>query len=98
MTPKTTIAVRILDHEYQVRCEEAEVNELIASAHEIDERMRDVRAGGKVFGLDRIAVIAALNIAHENLSLRTNLGAVNDGVGRLTGQIDEALADLKAEG
>ena len=98
MTTKTTIAVRILDHEYQVRCEETEMNGLIASAHELDERMRDVRAGGKVFGLDRIAVIAALNIAHENLHLRTSLGAVNDGVGRLTGQIDEALADLKAEG
>ena len=51
--PKTTIAVEILDHEYQVRCDEGEVNDLIASARLLDTRMRDVHDGGKVFGLDR---------------------------------------------
>ena len=93
--PKTTIAVQILDHEYQVRCDEVEVNELIASARQLDARMRDVHEGGKVFGLDRIAVIAALNIAHDNLRLRNQLDAVNGDVSKLTGRVEGALTELQ---
>ena len=92
---KTTIAVEILDHEYQVRCDEIEVNDLIASARHLDERMRDVHDGGKVFGLDRIAVIAALNIAHDNLRLRKALEAVDGDVTKLTGRVESALAKLQ---
>ena len=93
--PKTTIAVDILDHEYQVRCDEIEVNDLIASAHHLDERMRDVLDAGKVFGLDRIAVIAALNIAHDNLRLQKALDAVNGDVTKLTGRVQGALTKLQ---
>ena len=92
---KTTIAVEILDHEYQVRCDEIEVNDLIASARDLDERMRDVHDGGKVFGLDRIAVIAALNIAHDNLRLRNQLEALNGDVAKLTGRVEGALEKLQ---
>lgn len=92
---KTTIAVEILDHEYQVRCDEIEVNDLIASAHHLDARMRDVHDAGKVFGLDRIAVIAALNIAHDNLRLRNQLEALNGDVAKLTGRVEGALAKLQ---
>lgn len=88
---KTTIAVQIVDHEYQVRCERGEVNDLIASAQELDARMREVRNGGTAFGLDRIAVIAALNIANDNLRLRQRLDALHDDVARLTGRVEDAL-------
>ena len=93
--PKTTIAVEILDHEYQVRCDEGEVNDLIASARQLDARMRDVHDGGKVFGLDRIAVIAALNIAHDNLRLRNQLDALNGDLSKLTGRVEGALSELQ---
>lgn len=92
---KTTIAVEILDHEYQVRCDEIEVNDLIASAHHLDERMRDVHDGGKVFGLDRIAVIAALNMAHDNLRLQKALDALNGDVAKLTDRVEGAITKLQ---
>ena len=95
--PKTTIAVEILDHEYQVRCDEIEVNDLIASARDLDARMRDVHDGGKVFGLDRIAVIAALNIAHDNLRLRNQLDALVGDVATLTGRVEGALTELQPD-
>lgn len=95
--PKTTIAVQILDHEYQVRCDEVEVNDLITSAHHLDGRMREVHDGGKVFGLDRIAVIAALNIAHDNLRLRKALDAMNSDVATLTGRVEGALTKLQPD-
>lgn len=93
--PKTTISVQILDHEYQVRCDEADVNDLIASARGLDERMREVHDGGKVFGLDRIAVIAALNIAHDNLRLRNQLDALNGDLSKLTVRVEGALTELQ---
>ena len=93
--PKTTISVQILDHEYQVRCDEADVNDLIASARGLDERMREVHDGGKVFGLDRIAVIAALNIAHDNLRLRNQLDALNGDLSKLTVRVEGVLTELQ---
>ena len=96
-TVKTTIAVQILDHEYQVRCDRREVEDLMASAHELDARMREVRDGGTAFGPDRIAVIAALNIANDNLRLRTHLDALHDNVARLTGRVEDALHAIEPE-
>lgn len=93
--PKTTISVQILDHEYQVRCDETDVNDLIASARGLDERMREVHDGGKVFGLDRIAVIAALNIAHDNLRLHNQLDALNGDLSKLTVRVEGALTELQ---
>lgn len=94
--PKTTIAVEILDHEYQVRCDEGDANALIASARQLDARMRDVHDGGKVFGLGRIAVITALNIAHDNLRLRSRLDALDGDLSKLTSRVEGALTELKA--
>lgn len=69
---RLTVAVRILDREYEVRCAEDEVAGLKASASELDGRMRAIRDGRKVAGTDRVAIMAALNLAHENLQLRSN--------------------------
>ena len=93
----TTITVQILDHDYQVRCGQGEVEDLMASAKELDARMRKARSDANVHGLDRIAVTAALNIAHDNLGLRKRLRAVDNDVGELTDRVAAALADLKSE-
>ncbi len=61
----TPVRVRILDKEYQVACKPEEESELRDSAQLLDERMREIRQTGRVIGTDRIAVMAALNIAHE---------------------------------
>ncbi len=66
------VIVKILDKEYRVACQDSEQDGLLASAHYLDQKMRDIRQNGKVIGTDRIAVIAALNIAHELLQLQEN--------------------------
>lgn len=65
-----TVAVGILGKEYQVACPAEQHAELLLSARYLDEQMRAIRATGKVIGLERIAVMAALNIAHELLRTR----------------------------
>jgi cell division protein ZapA len=66
--PTIPVTVRILDKEYRVACEEGEQDELFASARFLDRRMREIRNSGKVIGTERIAVMAALNLAHELLA------------------------------
>jgi cell division protein ZapA len=65
------VTVRILDKEYQVACTEDERLALLESAELLNSKMREIRAAGKVVGLDRIAVMAALNLSHEVLLTRT---------------------------
>ena len=67
---QTTVSVTILDKEYQVACPADEVDALRISARHLDLRMQEIRASGKVFGLDRIAVMAALNMANELIKSR----------------------------
>jgi cell division protein ZapA len=61
------VTVRIMDKEYRVTCEKNEIEALQKAALHLDDKMREIRANGKVLGADRIAVMAALNIAHEFL-------------------------------
>ena len=64
------VTVRILEKEYQISCPPEERAALLDSAEFLNARMREIRDGGKVVGLDRIAVIAALNMANELLRMR----------------------------
>ena len=59
--------VRILDKEYRVACGEDEKQSLLETARFLDGRMREIRNAGKVVGTERIAVMAALNLAYEIL-------------------------------
>ena len=72
MTDRTVrVSVRILEKEYQVACLPEERTELLDSAEHLNAKMREIRDGGNVVGLDRIAVMAALNLAHELLKIRS---------------------------
>jgi cell division protein ZapA len=64
------VSVRILDKEYFVSCPKEERGDLIDSAAFLNSRMKEIRDTGKVVGADRIAVMAALNIANEMLRQR----------------------------
>ena len=77
----TRVSVRLLDREYQVACPADERSDLLDSAEYLDTRMREVRDGGKVVGLDRIAVISALNLANELIKLRRNGSVVDSDLG-----------------
>lgn len=61
------VTVHILEKEYRVVCPREEEPGLLSSAQFLDEKMREIRSGGKIIGTDRIAVMAALNLAHELL-------------------------------
>ncbi|WP_305909539.1 cell division protein ZapA [Methylomarinum sp. Ch1-1] len=59
------VSITILGKEYKIACEEEEKDTLIRSAQDLDKKMRAIRDTGKVNSPDRIAVMAALNLAHE---------------------------------
>lgn len=61
------IAVKILGKDYQVACPEDQTHRLIDAALLLDSKMKEIKASGRVIGLERIAVMAALNLAHELL-------------------------------
>ena len=65
------VQVRILDREYRVACQPGEEEALLASARFLDQKMREIKSSGKVIGNDRIAVMVALNLAHELLEQRS---------------------------
>jgi len=62
---QNTVTVTILDKDYQVACPPDQERELVSAARHLDEAMRDIRATGKVIGLERVAIMAALNMSHE---------------------------------
>ena len=64
------VNVKILDKEYQVSCKADEKADLLDSAELLNQRMREIRESGKVTGTDRIAVMAALNMANELIQAR----------------------------
>ena len=61
------ITIRILEKEYHVSCPAEEKASLLASVELLNGKMREIRDSGKVIGLDRIAIMAALNLANELL-------------------------------
>jgi cell division protein ZapA len=75
------VAVRILDKEFFVACPAEERADLLQSAAYLNGKMREIRDTGKVVGLDRIAVIAALNMANELVKLRGRDEQVTELVG-----------------
>lgn len=62
--------VNIMGREFRVACPEEEQKELLEAVDYLDRKMREIRDSGKVLGIERIAIMAALNIAHEFLTMR----------------------------
>ncbi|MEE8237940.1 MAG: cell division protein ZapA [Gammaproteobacteria bacterium] len=75
------VSIRILEKEYQVACPANEKADLLASAELLNEKMREIRDSGKVVGLDRVAVMAALNMANELLQRTDEDRELKDIVG-----------------
>ena len=92
-----TVIVKLLDKEYQVACPPGQREALTRSAGYLDQQMRKIRSNGKVIGLERIAVMAALNITNEFLQQDNSAEASNltaTGGSQLKGlndTLDEAL-------
>ena len=95
MSQPNTVTVKILDKEYQVACPEEQEAELIASARYLDKQMRGIRDTGKVIGLERISVMAALNISFELLQAAHQNEPPAESVAHLNRKLDDALYDLR---
>lgn len=100
MSQAHTVTVKILDKDYQVACPEDQEAELVVSAKYLDKQMRSIRETGKVIGLERIAVMAALNISYE--LLQASEGSATDrpapepsAVDNLNRKLDDALYQLR---
>jgi len=91
-----TIEVSILGRSYRVSCEDGEREALMKAVAYLDEKMGEIKQSGKVSGTDRIAVMAALNIAHELLSTKIGTGFdVGDAkrrIGSIEAKLDAVLA------
>ena len=64
----STINIKILDKDFQVSCPEDKQDDLLIAANQLDKRMRNIQIKGSIVGLERIAVMAALNLNHELIS------------------------------
>jgi len=87
--------VSILGRQFRVACTEDEKQELQKAVSYLDAKMREIRDSGKVIGVERIAIMAALNMAHELLSVRVDgvdLGEVRRRMSEMRTKIDEVLA------
>ena len=93
------VTVRILEKEYHVACPAAEKPALLASAELLNQKMREIRDSGKVVGLDRVAVMAALNLANELLETQGKDEELKDIVGlrikSMRARLDDALGPAK---
>ncbi|HWS02340.1 MAG TPA: cell division protein ZapA [Gammaproteobacteria bacterium] len=85
------VLVRILDKEFLVSCPDEERDDLLASADFLNGKMRDIRDTGKIVGIDRIAVMAALNMAHELLEQRGSKQDLQQSIGARIRTLQEKI-------
>ena len=87
-----------MEKEFMVTCPYEERSALLDSAEYLNAKMRDIREGGQVIGLDRIAVMAALNIANELLKLRQQGSTLDNDVGVRLRHLRERVESALAQG
>ncbi len=93
------VSVRILEKEYQVSCPADERTALLDSAEILNVKMREIRDSGKVVGLERIAVMAALNMANELLQCSAKDKVLDDTLGNrlklMSDQVESVLGNTQ---
>jgi cell division protein ZapA len=95
---RNAVTISLLGREFRVSCPEGEQKTLMASVDYLNRRMKEVRDTGKVVGNERIAIMAALNIAHELMSNHGKAPGAAESAGirrRITAMqetLDSALA------
>ncbi|MDH4217063.1 MAG: cell division protein ZapA [Gallionella sp.] len=92
-----TLDIKLLDRELRIACPEEERAELLDAVAYLDKRMREIRDAGKIVSVERIALMAALNITHELLTTKLGRGVdLSDFKRRMDSMqaaIDQALAE-----
>lgn len=91
MKKVTTTTIEILGRPYQIRCDESEIESLLGAAEFLEEKMKSLRRSGQIISGDRIAVIAALNMAHDLLVLKWKTNLAEQKLIQLENKLDNAL-------
>ena len=95
MSVPKPIDVMIMGREFSVSCTDEERQGLLDAVDYLDKKMRDIRDSGKIVGLERIAIMAALNLSHEVLNTKTgdiDIGDYKRRINAMQSLIDEAIA------
>jgi cell division protein ZapA len=91
-----TLDITLLGRSYRVACSDEEREALLQSVAYLEGKMGEIKKAGKVAGTERIAVMAALNIAHELLSMRLgegfDVGEARRRIGDIEAKLEAALA------
>ena len=96
MSEQETISISIFDKSFKVSCPPDEVQALRDSAHYLDKKMREVKSARTVMGLDRVAVMAALNIAYELLTATRDREALENEKGSAALTLSDAEDRISA--
>jgi len=95
MTQKTLpVSITIMGKEYKIACAVEEQDDLIHSAQQLDAQMRKLRDSGKIVGPDRIAVMTALNLAHELQMLKTQNALLNQQLGECLAKLSQKIENV----
>ncbi len=92
------VSVRIMEKEYVVACPYDERSALLDAAEFLNARMREIKDSGRVVGTDRIAVMAALNLAHEYLKGKDRESKLDSGVGHRVRALRERVEGALEKG
>ena len=91
-----SLTLTIFGRDYRIACAPEERADLVACARYVDSRMNDIRDAGKVMGADRVAVMAALQIAQELFTAKAGGGASLGEIKRRIRQLNEMADDMLA--
>ena len=90
------LQINIMGREFRVACPEEDQKGLLEAVEYLNQKMQEIKGGGKVIGLERIAIMAALNIAHEFLSIKLgngfDIGQAKRRISLIEAKLDEVLA------
>jgi cell division protein ZapA len=98
MSAAKFVDVTILGREFTVSCTDEERQGLMDAVSYLDSKMHEIRDSGKVVGIERIAIMTALNLSHELLNTKTgdvDIGDYKRRISLMQNQIDEAIATQK---
>ena len=97
MSEAKTLQIAIMGREFRVACPEAEQAGLLEAVDYLNKKMLEIRDAGKVIGLERIAIMAALNIAHEFLSTKVggsfDMAEIKRRMNRMETVLDQAMSE-----
>jgi cell division protein ZapA len=92
-----SLQVTIMGRDFRVACPEEEQAGLLEAVDYLNRKMLEIRDAGKVIGLERIAIMAALNIAHELLTVKVgggfDMGEIKRRMNRMEAVIDQAMSE-----